>query len=328
MKILNLSFQDFAGVAYTLSHAMNKHHPEHSTINLRALGSFYNYPTIAEMRDYDIKLCKKIVMKADVVLFHSVVKPFFKALNLKPKDLDGKKKIVYFLGSELRNLGTQLTDQAKEYLNTYQGLVDIPDLFFYTKEKVKWLPSCRSFSEISNMYAKCNQDSKALKAFEVPRKKVIFCHAPSDEYKKGTATFSRVITEIMKLLPQVNYLPVRNQTWAACLQALSGSDVVFDSDPPFEYSYGMISVEASIFKIPVVTKISNRVIQKIYDETGLKSPFITFTNEDDLFEKAYLLGRDAEKRRMFGDLVYKYCKALHDEKPVSDKFLKIIGEMD
>ncbi len=134
MKILNLSFQDFAGVAYTLSHAMNKYHPEHSTINLRGLGSFYNYPAIAEMRDYDIKLCKKIVMKADVVLFHSVVKPFFKALHLKPKDLDGKKKIVYFLGSELRNLGAKLTEQAKEYLGDYQGLVDIPDLFFYTKE--------------------------------------------------------------------------------------------------------------------------------------------------------------------------------------------------
>lgn len=327
MKILNLSFSDFGGVAFTLSHAMNKYHPEHSTINLRSHSSF-NYPTIAEMRDYDLKLCRKIIMKADVILFHSAIRPFFQGLHFKPKDIRDKKKIIYFLGSELRQVGPQLFDQARKYLGNFQALIDIPDLFFYTKEKVKWLPSCRSFSEISNMYGRCNQDTKALEQFEVPRKKVIFCHAPSDEYKKGTESFSKVITDVMKLNPNVNYMPIRNQTWASCLQSLSMADVVFDSDPPFEYSYGMISVEASIFKIPVVTKISNRVIKKIHEETGLNSPFITFRDEDDLFEKAYRLGKDEETRRMFGEMTYRYCKRLHDEKPVADKLLRIIGEMD
>jgi hypothetical protein len=306
---------------------MNKYHPEHSTINLRSHSSF-SYPTIAEMRDYDIKLCKKIIMKADVIVFHSTIKPLFQGLHFKPKDLEGKKKIIYFLGTELRQIGTQLFEQAREYLGDFQALIDIPDLFFYTKEKVKWLPSCRSFSEISHMYGRCNQDTKALEQFAVPRKKVIFCHAPSDEYKKGTATFNKVITDVMKLNPTVNYLPIRNQTWANCLQSLSMADVVFDSDPPFEYSYGMIAVEASIFKIPVVTKISNRVIQKIHEETGLKSPFITFSDETDLFEKAYRLGKEEETRRMFGEMCYKYCKKLHDEKPVANKFLRIIEEMD
>jgi hypothetical protein len=327
LKILNLSVGDFSGVAYTLSHAMNKYHPEHSTINLRSHSSF-SYPTIAEMRDYDIKLCKKIIMKADVILFHSAIKPLFQGLHFKPKDLEGKKKIIYFLGTELRQIGTQLFEQAREYLGAFQALIDIPDLFFYTKEKVKWLPSCRSFSEISHMYGRCNQDTKALEQFAVPRKKVIFCHAPSDEYKKGTATFNKVITDVMKLNPTVNYLPIRNQTWANCLQSLSMADVVFDSDPPFEYSYGMIAVEASIFKIPVVTKISNRVIEKIKEETGLKSPFITFNDEDDLFEKAYRLGREEDTRRMFGNMCYRYCKKLHDEKPVADKLMRIIEETD
>jgi len=31
---------------------------------------------------------------------------------------------------------------------------------------------------------------------------------------------------------------------------------------------------------------------------------------------------------MFGNLNYKYCKALHDEKPVVERFWQIVEEMD
>lgn len=327
--------RDFAGAAYALSHAINKQNPEHASINLRGLGNIYNYPRIAEMRDYDVPSCRQMVYKSDVVVFHSVVKPYYEGLNLDPKKVKDKKKLLYFHGTEMRKAGDKIIGQAKQLMGDFEILVSTPDLFFYTDEKVHWMPVCRSFTEIRRKYMMCNQDKQALQTFwgsiekfKHAKRKVIFTHAPSDEYKKGSPLFYRVITRVMKDLPQVNFQSVKNQPWDSCLRFLSHADVYFDSNAPFEYAYGAVSVEASIFRIPVVTKLSNTVIQKIKELTGLKSPFITFTDEDDLYPRAFRLGADAKLRRKFGKMTYEYCRAVHDEKPVAERFLKIVDGMD
>jgi len=295
---------------------------------LRGIGSAFNYPFIAEMRDYDVDLCRKMVYNSDVIVFHSAVLPYYQGLNLERDKLEGKKKLLYFHGSEMRERGDTLTKQADEIMGTHQSVISTPDLFNYASEPVKWLPVCRSFSEIRHRYGICSQDLHALEKYQVKKKKVLFCHAPTDEYKKGTATFKRVITQVMNKLPSINFLRISGQPWDSCLRFLSKADVYFDADAPFEYAYGAVSVEASIFHTPVVTKLSQPVIDRIHKETGLKSPFITFVDEDDLLVKAFHLGRDAGVRSQFGKLTYQYCKAVHDEKPVADRFIKIIEEMD
>jgi len=331
LKILNLGFQDFAGVGYCLSHAINKH-TKHHAINLRSTSSYMYYPTIAEMKNYTVELCRKIVYKADVILFHSIVKPFFEGLELDAAKIRGKKNILLFHGTDFRQSGQDIMKEADELVENYKVVVTTPDLLLTAPKGAEWLPVCRSFSEITSQFGICNQDQAALKSFETPRAKVVFTHAPTDEFKKGSISFYRVITKMIKLLPYVSFLTIRRQPWVQVLRQLPTVDVLFDQDWPKEIApdgpYGCISIEASIFHKPVITSLTQKVIDLIKTETGLDSPFITFKDEDDLLGKAYRLAEDEELRHTFGELTYNYCKAVHDEKPVVDKFMRIIGEMN
>jgi len=313
-----------AGSAYTLSHAINKL-TKHDAINLISTTSFAEYPVFAQMQDYTPNECRKITEKADVILFHSAVKPYFQAFALSPKKLENKKKYLYFHGSEARFLGKEIIAQADEYLKEYTILVSTPDLLLGCPKKAKWLPVTRSFDEISKIGLN-KRDKKALKAFKQPRQKVIFCHAPSDEIKKGSKTFYEAVTRVMRELPHVVFTTIRNQPWQSCLKIISETDVYLDQDPPFAGSYGIVSVEASVFKVPSICKMQAPVIDVIKKETGLNNPFITFDNVDRLIAELYLLANDSELRRNFGQNLHDYARQVHDEKPVVSKFLELMEE--
>jgi len=60
----------------------------------------------------------------------------------------------------------------------------------------------------------------------------------------------------------------------------------------------------------------------------LHTPFIVWRDEDDLLDKVCRLAADQKLRRRLGDLNYQYCKRLHDERPVAERFLKILEEMN
>jgi hypothetical protein len=324
MKILNLCFQDMAGSAYTLSHAINKH-TSHNAINLISTATFAEHPSFAQMQDYSPHACRQMTEKADVIIFHSAVLPYYQGLSLSQKVLEDKKKFLYFHGSEARFYGKELIAQADEYMKDYTVLVSTPDLLLGCPKEAEWLPVTRSFNEIRRI-GLSDRDKQALESFCTPKERVIFSHAPSDENKKGSKTFYSAMTRLLRELPTVAFTTIRNQPWQSCLRLLSGTDVYLDQDPPFAGAYGVVSVEASIFNVPCVCKMQQPVIEIINKVTGLHSPFITFTDEEELKAKLYLLATDKELREKFGNLTHDFCKQLHDEKPVVDKFMKLIGD--
>lgn len=316
-----------AGAAYTLSHAINKLTPYHA-INLRSTNSFAEYPAFAEMRDYDATSCRRMIEKADVVIFHTAIRPYLSAFGLNKQRLKNKKLFLYFHGSELRFYGKEILAQADEMLETYTILVSTPDLLLHCPKPAKWLPVARSFTEIRQRWSLCKQDREALKSFAEPKVKVVFAHAPSDETKKGSETFYRVVTRVMQELPHVAFMTIRNQPWYACLRLLSSADVYMDQDPPFLGSYGMTSVEASVWNMPLISRMSSEVVEIIKKETGLNSPFITWRDEDDLTAKVFLLAQDEKLRRKFGAEAYNYCRQVHDEAPVVSRFTRILEEAE
>ena len=334
MKIIILSVRDTGATGYNLAHAINKH-STHQCVNLRAQSSYINYPTIGDMANYGVDLCQKMTYKADVIVFLGAVRPLYEGLELDPAKLEDKKKLLLCMGSDWRYHRTDLAKQADEYMQQYQIMLGGVPMFFPAPngapcpKNVKYLPPTRSFSEIRRRYGLCNQDERALRSFKVPEKKVVFAHAPTNERNKGSATFYRVVTHVMEHVPYMRFLSIRKQAWASCLTMLSGADVLLDQNPPFPFGgYGAISIEASIFKSPVVTKMDPRCIKWLKEKTGLDSPFITFKDEEELATRVYHLATDEKLRRMFGNLAYKFCKALHDEKPVVERFFKIIEEMN
>jgi hypothetical protein len=342
MKIAILAVRDTGGTAYTLAHAINNVYPnEHQAISVRSTNNFIDYPTIADMNSYNRKDIRELTYKADVVVFLGATAPFYEAFKLSKAKMRCKKKILLCMGSEWRWGRTRLIAQAKQLLEKYKIVLGGADMFIQipipqpdgsTKlseevgDDIGYLPVVRSFKDISR-YSLVGADEEALKAFVLPPKKVVFTHAPTSEVSKGSDTFYRVATRVMQAVPNMTFQTIRSRPWVTTLSALSKTDVLFDQAPPFPTAYGALSVEAGIFHVPSISRVAPECAAFIKKHTGLDTPYISFKDEDDLIEKTLTLATSEKHRRLFGDLNYNYCKALHDEKPVVDRFFSIVEKM-
>ena len=345
MKILFLAVRDTGGTAYTLAHAINKITPEHQAVNAVSTNTFIRYPIMVDWANYRRSSMRRMIYESDVIVFLGAVSPFFKGLNLTRKKLRDKKKLLLCMGSEWRLGRDQLVEQADKYLQHYKIALGGSDMFLplefmhpQTGEKksfpevdtkeVAYLPVVRSFDEIQAHFGLNPDDEHAVEAFGVPRKRVIFVHAPTSETNKGSRTFYRAATQAQQVVPQMVFTTVKQLPWVTTLGILAGSDVLYDQAPPFPTAYGALSVEAGIFSIPSFSQVAPECRDFIKRETGLDTPFIVFTSEEDLFKKTVMMAQDPELRRQYGKRNYEYCKQLHDEKPVVDRFMQIVEAMD
>jgi len=303
---------------------------------LTAQKSYINYPTMAHMGGFSKSLCRKMIYKADAVAFLGSFRPLFDGLRLSKKKLEDKKKLLIFMGSEWRNGRAGLMRHIDKYIKgSYKIVVGSPCMMMPAEDEAKtpcpkdvgWLPVVRSFDEIASKYGWCNQDKSAMESFGVPRDKVYFMHAPTSEERKGSNSFYYAMTRAQQLNRHLEFKLIRGQPWVTCLQAMADSDLLFDQDPPFPETYGGISVEASCFKLPIISRISKFAVDFWKHETGLDCPVIQWVDDDDLFKKVYLLAKDKNLRREFGERCYRFMRAIHDEKPVAHRFMKFIEEM-
>jgi len=335
MKIVIPSIRDTGGTGWNLAHAINNV-SDHHAIDLTAQKSYINYPTMAHMGDYTKKLCRDILYKADVIVFLGSFRPLFDGLKLSRRKLKDTKKLLLFMGTEWRNGRKGILEHIDTYIKgDYQIVVGSPCMMMPAEDEektpcpknVQWLPLTRGFSEIRKTYGVCNQDQAALNAFATPRDKVLFMHAPTSEERKGSQTFYYAMTRAQQLVPNLIFSMVRGQPWINCLKSMAVADLLFDQDPPFPETYGGISVEASIFKMPIISRVSQYAVDFWKRETGLDSPIIQWSDDEDLFKKVYRLATDQVLRKRFGVSTYKFMRAIHDEKPVVNRFLQIVDEM-
>jgi hypothetical protein len=323
VKILNLSVEDMAGAAYTLSHAINKT-SNHSAINIRMANNYINYPTLADAKYYNEESIRKIIDASDVIVFHTAILPYMSAFHLDKTSLKNKKCLLYFHGTDCRHYGKVIIQQAKEALGNFEVLVSTPDLLEYLPEAT-WMPVCRSFSEIKEKYTLPIKDKTALIALNANPIKTTVGHAPTNTERKGSALFLKIITELIQNDPTVEYQVIQNMSWDSCLSAMSNISVYYDQH--IIGAYGLAAVEASIFKAAVFCKLSTQVLDTLKSETKIANPFIQWETEDDIRERSFALVHDAKIRKRFGTIAYNYCKAVHDEQPVATRFLKLVEGM-
>ena len=335
MNIIIPSIRDTGGTGWNLAHAINNV-SEHRAIDITAQKSYINYPTMCHMGDYSKALVRKMIYKADTVAIVGSFRPLFDGLNLKPKKLEDKKKLLIFMGSEWRNGRAGLLQHADKYMRgPYKMIVGSPCMMMPGEDEdktpcpssVEWLPLTRGFTDIRAMYGMCNQDKQAIDTFGATRDKVAFMHAPTSEERKGSQTFYYAMTRAQQLNKKLIFSMIRGQPWINCLKSMAVSDLLFDQNPPFPETYGGIAVEASIFKLPIISRISQYAMEFWKKETGLDCPVIQWKDDDELFKKVYYLSKDRELREKLGDECHRFMKTLHDEKPVVDRFFKLIEDM-
>lgn len=345
MKIAFLAVRDTGGTAYTLAHAVNKISSEDQAVNIIGQHTFIQYPVIADMSDYTVKSIRDMLYNSDVIVFLDGIKPFIDKFHLTKQKLKDKKKIVLCMGSLWRHGRDNFTEQADKLFGAdkYKVALGDPALFmpFDTsnpntgetkhfdasdEKEVAWLPPVRSFDELESKFGIDKPDKTALEAFGVPPQRVIFVHAPTSELNKGSITFYRAATRAQQACPKMVFSTVRQQTWVTTLNIISKAHVLYDQAPPFPTTYGALSVEAAIFRLPSFSQVHPWCRDFFKRYTGLDTPLITFKDDEDLFKKTVALASDEKLRRQFGDLNYHYCRQIHDEKPVVDRLMHIIDE--
>lgn len=344
MKIIFVGVRDTGGTCYTLAHAINKATPQHQAINIRGTNTFLSYPTIVDMADYNRSRMREMIYNSDVVVFLGAMQPFYEAFRLQKKQMKDKKKILLCMGSEWRWGRDQLLLQADKILGDYKIVLGGADMFLPLEfkhpetgedkkfaavdpDEVGYLPVVRSFDEIKERYGISPLDNASLRSFGVPKRKVVFVHAPTSEWNKGSHIFYRAATRAQQACRQMVFTTIRQTPWIATLGILSQSDVLFDQAPPYPTAYGALSVEAAVFGMPSFSQVAPECREFIRKQTGLKTPHIVFSDEADLFEKVVRVADDAKLRGELGRLNYEYGKALHDDKPVVERFLKIVEKM-
>jgi len=344
MKIIFLAVRDTGGTAYTLAHAINKVTPENQAINVVGEDSFIRYPIMVDMADYSRSKIREMVYNSDVVVFLGAMYPFFRALDLTRKALRDKKKILLCMGSEWRLGRDQLIKQAGHHLGEYKIVLGGADMFLpldfrnpetgvathfdaADEKEIGYLPVVRSMDEIYERYCLSKNDQVAVESFAVPRKRVVFTHAPTSEASKGSQMFYKASTRAQQACPNMVFTMIRQQPWVTTLGLLSKSDVLYDQAPPFPTAYGALSVEAGIFRLPSFSQVAPECRDFIKRHTGLDTPYIVFSDDADLFKKTVAIASDERLRKEFGEANYRYCRQLHDEKPVVQRFFEILGKM-
>ena len=323
MRILNLSVEDMAGAAYTLSHAINKtQQGKHSAVAMTMVKNYINYPTMAYGKNYTVEEIKGIIDAADTIVFHTAIIPYVSAFQLTKEKLKDKKCLLYFHGSDCRQYGKAIVAQAKEHLPNFDVLVSTPDLLSAVPEAA-WMPVCRSFQDITERYKRqVASDKAAMDALKVTQTKVNLCHAPTNVQKKGSDLFYKIITGLVEASPTVDYIPIQNMSWDSCLSEMSRADIYYDQR--IIGAYGLSAVEASIFKAAVFCKLNTTVQDILKEQTGAYAPFVTWETETEIRDASTALVQDAKLRRKVGESCYQFSKAVHDEQPVAERFIKLV----
>lgn len=326
MKVLHVGIHDTCGSAYMLCRAINRL-TKHKAVNIRFVNDYMRWPAFIEGSRYSKQDIKKIIYKADVVHFHIHVKPFFSSLGLDPRKFANKKTFVYYHGSMLRWYGDELTKPARELLPDHVITVSTPDLLAYIPkdEEVAWFPVVRPFNFIQSKFGFTAKDVAAARSFGKPRI-TVFGHPVSNVDKKGSKVFFKALTDLTREKPEVRSDVVMNTPWVACIRKISQMDIVLGcAQPPV---YGLVCVEAAIFKKPAVSFLSPETAALYKQLSGEVPPVITWKDEKDLYGILHVLAENPEIRVKHGEALYKYLRPLHDERPIVNYYLDLINGKD
>jgi hypothetical protein len=59
-------------------------------------------------------------------------------------------------------------------------------------------------------------------------------------------------------------------------------------------------------------------------ESGLPQPFIQWLDQDELRTQSFMLVQEPKLQRKFGDMAQAYCRKMHDDLNVAERFMKIV----
>jgi hypothetical protein len=264
MKVANLSYEDMAGVGYFLCKLINEK-TDHTCRQISIpRTTFKGHPI--DIHLHNTSLVRKTLDDADIIHVNSPDINLEKTLygHVKFPDITryiGKKKIIaHYHGGEIKAQRNNADKHFIKFENLgIQAFVSTPELKSI-HPYLKWLPS------------PVNLDLLPLPVSERNKKLTLF-HATIDKRRKNAKFMWNLLVERGLHPKYYNYSPTYGiYHYNELIRRMSKAHILFNHFYPF---YGVVSIEAAMLGLVVLTNMSN--IVRIYT---CNCPFIHVTKEN------------------------------------------------
>jgi len=258
----------------------------------------YNIPySIGRISSAFLRIYILLKMGWNYNVFHFAGNSLANGIDIILWKLMGKKVIIHYHGSEIRNRKQPFFHKFADAL-----FVSTPDLLKFAPGSI-WLPNPIH-----------TQNYKQA----TPSNLLIITHAPSDPLLKGTTEITFTIKNIQMEIPDLKFDLISGIPYDDALDHYSKATIVIDQIKIGWY--GMVSLECMAIGVPVVCYISEDLLKYIPEnhplwvtnEKTFKSDIIYLLNNVDIRNKQIQIGK-------------KYVSSVHNPINIAKKIIQEIS---
>ncbi len=264
--------------------------------------------------------------KYDVFHFHFGGSLLPENIDLPILRLSGKKVVMHYWGSEIRQ-----SDIAINYV--YFKTLDELQKIYPEKENKYKLRKIKRIEKYANVtivgdypLLPYSPGSTVIKqAIDLSRFDFVGCenkngkikivHAPTNREKKGTKYVLAAIDRLIKEKYNIDFHLIENKTNEYVMETCKDADIIIDQ--LVLESHGIFPLENMAFGKPVLCRIDEKFL-KYYP--GLP---ILRTDPDNIYENLKMLIENPDLRKELGEKGRKYVEQVHDSKKIAKQLLDL-----
>lgn len=276
--------------------------------------------------------CLRFVGQHDAFIFLYGESLFPYNVDLPLLRLLGKKTIMWFIGSDVRDYGALEAAARKAGLRYYWGK-DIPEETkrnTNTRAKIRMIHRVEQHVNYVISYPSISQlltrkyytilvpvDINTIRYNSVPNPRPLVVHAPSDVTKKGTSYIIEAVQQLKKEGYDFEFRLFQNTPNSVVREALTRADIAVDQ---------MFETLGAVFAIEAMAAGCAVLGGNIPELSGFPRELpIIHTDPDTIYDNLKMLLENPELRRELGENGRKYVEKYHDSRKIADQILQLLS---
>lgn len=316
MNILSLNISDLGGLSYNLCHAINKH-TNHLARSVVIDRTFTCKPFMIRKVVGDDDFLEQLhqwVCEADVLHFNE--KPSIISMyKIDPEICKDKKIIFHAHGTVFRQGKGVLLAIFRKAFPQMKVITSTPDLLEHAGGDATWFPSVIPVTEYCRRYRRKRNNPP-----------IVYYSPTGSSSKKDRNVIQEVSREMWATGTKFELQVTRNTLHSENMRRKALADIYYDEILPSPF-YGVNAIEAGALEKAVIcnmTPYAQRYMKRLYEEEGIKCPFIVVATREPLKHILRRLVAYREYQIEVGEAGLEYVRKMHDEKVCIKRFMDLV----
>ena len=316
MNILSLNISDLGGLSYNLCHAINKH-TNHLARSVVAKRTFTCKPFMIRkvVGDDDfLEQLRQWIREADVLHLNAKWN-IISMYKIDPKICGDKKVIFHAHGSVFRRGSGAILTRFRKAFPQLKIITSTPDLLEHAGRNATWFPSVIPVAEYRRLYRRKRNNPP-----------IVYYSPTGSSSKKDRNVIQGVSQEMWAAGTKFELQVTRNTLHSTNMRRKASADIYYDEILPSPF-YGVNAIEAGALEKAVIcnmTPYAQRYMKRLYEEEGIKCPFIVAATWESLKQALRRLVVYREYQIELGEAGLEYVRKIHDEKVCVERFMELV----